>query len=109
MLWDPYYRLDEAVRGRLLRYYIKMVSASDARFNEDEFMDSLSVCHLQRHMQALGAYGFLSLVKGKKYFIKHITPALEYLREEIMPFENKYPSLYKLIGNLNLLSAARCV
>lgn len=109
MLWDPYYRLDEAVRERLLCYYIKMISASDARFNEDEFMDSLSVCRLQRHMQALGAYGFLSLVKGKKYFIKHITPALEYLREEIMPFENEYPSLYKLIGNLNLLSAARCV
>ena len=33
-------------------------------------------------MQALGAYGFLSVVKGKKYFLKHVPEALRLLREE---------------------------
>ncbi len=33
-------------------------------------------------MQALGAYGFLSVVKGKKYFLKHIPEALRLLKEE---------------------------
>lgn len=30
-----------------------------SEFKESEFVDSLTVCRLQRHMQALGAYGFL--------------------------------------------------
>jgi NDP-sugar pyrophosphorylase family protein len=100
MLWDPYYRLNGAVRDRLLKYYLEKISGAEVDFNKEEFMDSLSVCRLQRHMQALGAYGFLSHVKGKKYFMKHAPTALKYLKEDIAPFEGEYPSLYKLIGNL---------
>src|SRR5207245_1296610 len=71
LLWDPYYRLDDRMRERLLAYYLDQMKADRLReFDEKSFLDSLVACRLQRHMQALGAYGFLSEVKGKKYFLK---------------------------------------
>jgi N-acetylmuramate 1-kinase len=37
-------------------------------------------CGIQRLMQALGAYGFLGLVKGNKTFLDHIPAAMDSLR-----------------------------
>jgi len=37
-------------------------------FSVDAFTATLLPCRLQRHMQALGAYAFLSQTKGKRYF-----------------------------------------
>jgi hypothetical protein len=39
----------------------------------------LQACARQRLMQALGAYGFLGLVKGKTAFLRHIPVASERL------------------------------
>ncbi|HEX8948407.1 MAG TPA: phosphotransferase [Dissulfurispiraceae bacterium] len=99
MLWDPYHRLDDAMRERLLRRYIdKMKAASE--FDEVFFREALLPCRLQRHMQALGAYGFLSSVKGRKYFLKHVPEALRLLGEEISLARNDYPELYALVKGL---------
>jgi hypothetical protein len=38
---------------------------------------------MQRLMQALGAYGFLGLVKGHKHFLKHVTAALKSLQRTV--------------------------
>ena len=67
---------------RLVDYYVEEMKHHSAGFNEALFRESLLPCRLQRHMQALGAYGFLSRVKGKKYFLKHIPEALRLLKEE---------------------------
>ncbi len=99
ILWDPYYRLDEAMRDRLLEYYISERGKYPAEFNKKTFSDSLIPCRLQRHMQALGAYGFLSVVKGKKYFLKHLPESLRLLREETAMVKNEYPELYRLVSH----------
>ncbi len=52
-------------------------------------------------MQALGAYGFLSKVKGKKYFLKHVPEALRLLREETEAVKSEYPELYRLVKSLS--------
>jgi len=102
VLWDPYYRIEEAMRERLLSHYIEKISvAASGAFDEDEFRYALLLCRLQRHMQALGAYGFLSSVKGKKYFLKHIPQAMRYLAEETLLAADDFPYLQKLIGELN--------
>jgi hypothetical protein len=89
MLWDPYYRLNEDLRERLLDYYIQgMIERSGGKFIEEDFRKTLLTCRLQRHMQALGAYGFLSSVKGKKYF------------EDSTQSQKEYPELYKLVNSL---------
>lgn len=100
MLWDPYYRLDDELRKRLLGYYIDRMNEADSKFDKDIFITSLNYCRLQRHMQALGAYGFLSVVKGKKYFLKHVPEGLRLLKEDIELFKDEFPVLHELVKKL---------
>jgi len=100
LLWDPYHRLDDRMRERLLAYLDQMKADRLREFDEKSFLDSLVACRLQRHMQALGAYGFLSEVKGKKYFLKHVPEALRLLKEDVAEVRPEYPDLARLIASL---------
>ena len=96
ILWDPYYRLEDGMRERLLEYY----SGEMAKHHRPIPLESLIMCRLHRHMQALGAYGFLSAVKGKRYFLKHIPEGLRLLKEDISMLGREYPELHKLVVGL---------
>jgi len=117
ILWDPYYRLKEILRDRLLDYYVAQMKKinpptpppskggmggliGNYHFVESEFKNSLLPCRLQRHMQALGAYGFLSKVKGKKYFLKYVPEGLRLLKEDVSLSKKEYPELYSLVIGL---------
>jgi NDP-sugar pyrophosphorylase family protein len=101
ILWDPYFRLQNDTRESLLHYYIrKMIHTSDKRFNEEDFRGTLLPCRLQRHMQALGAYGFLSAVKGIKHFLKFIPEGLRLLKEDVSLSKGEYPGLFALVEGL---------
>lgn len=100
ILWDPYHRLDDDMRERLVSYYIAEMKKQSKDFDEGSFRDSILPCRLQRHMQALGAYGFLSVVKEKKYFLKHVPEALRLLKEETALSQTDYPELYRLVAGL---------
>jgi NDP-sugar pyrophosphorylase family protein/aminoglycoside/choline kinase family phosphotransferase len=97
LLWDPYYRLNDRIRKKVLDYYIKTMGDV---LDKDIFFESLSVCRIQRHMQALGAYGFLSKEKGKKYFAKFIPEALRLLKEDIAILRDHFPNMYEFINKL---------
>lgn len=101
ILWDPYHKLDDGMRERLVSYYVDEMRKQSEDFDESSFRDSILPCRLQRHMQALGAYGFLSVVKGKKYFLKHVPEALRRLREETAAAQHDYPVLFDLVQNLS--------
>jgi NDP-sugar pyrophosphorylase family protein/aminoglycoside/choline kinase family phosphotransferase len=101
VLWDPYHRLDDGLRERLLAYYVgEMTTDAFTAFDETSFRQSLIPCRLQRHMQALGAYGFLTEVKGKRYFLKHVPEALRLLKAEVAEVRPEYPELARLIASL---------
>jgi NDP-sugar pyrophosphorylase family protein/aminoglycoside/choline kinase family phosphotransferase len=100
VLWDPYVRLEQKTREGLLHYYIHRMGEVARWFNEKDFRDALLPCRLQRHMQALGAYGFLSRVKGKKYFLRYIPEGLRLLREDLSEAKNEYPVLDNLVKKL---------
>lgn len=101
ILWDPYYEIEDAMQERLLEYYVGEINdAAGDVFDEQEFRRSLLPCRLQRHMQALGAYGFLSAAKGKKYFLKHVPEALRMLKEETVLARHEYPELCRLVSGL---------
>jgi aminoglycoside/choline kinase family phosphotransferase len=78
LLYDPYVDLSDAERAELLEYYCGEKPSSD-------FLETLRLCAMQRLMQALGAYGFLGLVKGHREFLEHIPAALRSLRAVIDP------------------------
>jgi len=102
LLWDPYYSLGEGLREILLQYYEEGLRAYQGLgFDQTDFRDTLIPCRLQRHMQALGAYAFLSQVRGKHYFLKHIPAALGYLREETESAREDYPVLRRLVMQIH--------
>jgi aminoglycoside/choline kinase family phosphotransferase len=74
LLYDPYVDLTAAERDELLEHYCGGKPSGD-------FLETLTLCAMQRLMQALGAYGFLGLVKEHKHFLQYIPKALESLRE----------------------------
>ncbi|MDA8155191.1 MAG: phosphotransferase [Actinomycetota bacterium] len=101
ILWDPYHRLDNAMRGEILAHYIKLrKSAEGTAFSESAFRKTILPCRLQRHMQALGAYAFLAQVKGKKYFLKHVPEGLRLLKEDLSEAGASYPVLAELVQKI---------
>ncbi len=101
VLWDPYCMLDAGLREEMLSYYAGLRRAADGSFSEDGFRETILPCRLQRHMQALGAYGFLSGAKGKKYFLKHVPNALRLLKEDIAGADGAFPELSGLLEGLD--------
>jgi len=99
LLYDPYYPLHERMREKLIGYYIEMMK-KETSFEENGFIESLNICRLQRHMQALGAYGFLSVKKGKRHFLKFIPEGVRLLKEDIDIVRDDYRELYNLIMSL---------
>jgi len=100
ILWDPYHPLDHDMRNNLLEYYLSKRKEDDKIFSEEDFTATLLSCRLQRHMQALGAYAFLSQVKGKRYFLKHVEEGIRLLKADIADSRNDFPVLFKLIEKL---------
>lgn len=99
LLWDPYVNLSNEIRHELVNYYI--LNSSDAlNLSSSAFLEELSLCRIQRHMQALGAYGFLSLKKGMRNFLKFIPSALNLLYQDIEECPIELPKLRELVFKL---------
>lgn len=80
LLYDPYVRLTGPERTALLGAY--KIAAGEAGLEiRHDFDEVYDLCALQRLMQALGAYGFLGLQKGRPDFLAHIPAARRSLRE----------------------------
>jgi aminoglycoside/choline kinase family phosphotransferase len=76
LLYDPYVELNQVEGEELLEHYCSEKPSPD-------FLETLRLCAMQRLMQALGAYGFLGLVKDHKHFLQHIPKAAQSLREVV--------------------------
>ncbi len=90
LFFDPYVELATKERSALLTYYRQKQAetgvAVDVRSD-----DTLQLCATQRLMQALGAYGFLGLVKGQKNFLQYIPRAVRSLRDTVAKIDNLEP------------------
>jgi len=90
-LEDPYVKLNNRLKEKLLKYYFYRVKRKFKGLSYDEFYHFYLLTSMQRLMQALGAYAFLSLKKNKKWFKKFVKPGLKNLKKilkEIEGFEN---------------------
>jgi aminoglycoside/choline kinase family phosphotransferase len=99
MIGDPYLDLPRPLRRELEGHYLANV-AGRLDMTPDAMKQALILCGLQRHMQALGAYGFLSAIRGKNEFLKYIPPALSFLGEEVSCVEKQFPALNELVEKL---------
>jgi len=98
LLFDPYVALSGAERSELIRYY-RQTQADNGRTIDRQFDDTLQLCAMQRMMQALGAYGFLGLVRGHEHFLQYIPKAVCSLREIVARIDELKP-LASLLADL---------
>ena len=77
LLYDPYVELSGAERSELTTYYIER--QKELGLDLSRFSEILPLCGIQRLMQALGAYGYLGLVKKHEAFLHYIPSALKSL------------------------------
>lgn len=90
LLYDPYVYLTELERAELITYYRDGRDKRGVTCSED-FDSKLRLCAMQRLMQALGAYGFLGLVKGHKNFLEYIPRAVRSLRDTVAKIDRLEP------------------
>ncbi len=98
LLYDPYVTLTTEEREELLNLYLERWRALGGEPAEN-FRMIYDLCAMQRLMQALGAYGFLGLVKEREDFLVHIPAALLSLTEVV----SRIPGLEKLHALLTWL------
>ena len=91
LLFDPYVTFSRAECEELLTEYESKRNAGGRPVAADS-REIFRLCGIQRLMQALGAYGFLGLVKGNKAFLDHIPAAMGSLRSLVA----EIPDLRKL-------------
>lgn len=91
LLYDPYVSLNDGERGELLGYYKSLCGGVSADFDV-----IFRWCAVQRLMQALGAYGFLGLQKGRSEFLTHVPVALRSLLKVASGLDGLDPLVQKL-------------
>jgi len=92
LICDPYVSFEDKERNELLDFYYELMKPCLSR---DEFAHDFWMASVQRLLQALGAYGFLGLKKGKKEFLAHIGNGLNNLLVAIS-HTKKLPALHDL-------------
>jgi aminoglycoside/choline kinase family phosphotransferase len=96
LLLDPYVGLAEEMQGELLHEYTGLLQ-SRIHYDCTQFKAQYYYLSLQRTLQMLGAFAFLSSQRGKPFFAAYIRPALENLVSLLArPDGNIFPGLCSL-------------
>jgi aminoglycoside/choline kinase family phosphotransferase/GTP:adenosylcobinamide-phosphate guanylyltransferase len=96
LLIDPYVQLPQDVQDRLLSYYLTRLSKV-MPVDPSRFLQAYQYCAINRNLQILGAFAFLSRQKGKKDFEAYIPGAIQTLEALIRPIG---PSVCPHLANL---------
>jgi aminoglycoside/choline kinase family phosphotransferase len=86
LLIDPYVELPQNLQKRLLQYAAERF-AHCVPVDTDAFVHAYHYCAVNRNLQILGAFAFLSKTKGKKDFDTYIPPALSSLKKNLLKVE----------------------
>ncbi|MEA1867902.1 MAG: phosphotransferase [Thermodesulfobacteriota bacterium] len=99
LLLDPYVALPENIWSELLGFYRDELDALNVALDKAVFEREFYLLALLRTMQALGAYSYLYLKKGKVFFKPYVSPALSNLKALLVRKD------FEKLDNLKLLVA----
>jgi NDP-sugar pyrophosphorylase family protein/tRNA A-37 threonylcarbamoyl transferase component Bud32 len=100
LLIDPYVNLSLPVQNNLLKFGVETLSPV-IRIDPDKFFSCYQYCAITRNLQILGAFGFLSRIKKKTYFEKHIPNAIKSLKYNLSSFGNtEFPNLTSIVKKI---------
>jgi len=105
LLCDPYVEISPKERSELFSYYQRV--QEEAGFLQKGDQERIFwQCAVQRLMQALGAYGFLSIHCDKPHFRAHVRPALVRLREALKHLhpDDRLDGVTSMVENLDIAS-----
>jgi aminoglycoside/choline kinase family phosphotransferase len=95
LLIDPYARIPEEVQQELLEHYLEHLCSYG--LDDQAFLKGYQSLALQRNLQILGAFAFLSNQKQKVFFKQFIRPATLSLQHLLTsPGGDDYPHLLQL-------------
>lgn len=99
LLIDPYVKLPLHIQQSLVDFCIEKLSVL-VHINAEAFRSSYTYCAIARNLQILGAFGYLSKVKGKTSFEQYIPTAALTLKKNINAVDTKeLQSLKALVSN----------
>jgi len=99
LLIDPYVNLSPAWQDELLDYYLDLLT-SRLEVDPPAFREQYYHLALCRNLQILGAYGYLTQVKGKDQFARYIPTAVSALRRRLLARPGAFPRLEQLVESL---------
>ncbi len=100
LLIDPYVALSRHVQDQLLDYCVDKLS-SYIHIDKKKFCLCYKYCAITRNLQMLGAFGYLSLVRGKNYFEQFIPAAVKTLRYNLSTDEGtEFPRLKSAVSRV---------
>jgi aminoglycoside/choline kinase family phosphotransferase len=101
LLKDPYVTMDVEIRNRLVdRYLTCLGDRWGIELDPREFRQVFLYAGLQRNMQALGAFAYLTIVKQRAQFFQYIPQAVDYLVGGLEE-AGEFPELHKTVKWLN--------
>ncbi len=110
LLIDPYVMLPAAVRKRLREYYLAQFSRRRPVAAE-LFYRGYACCAVTRNLQILGAFGFLTRVRGKSRFADYIPAAAaalaDHVRRAEQVLDTRFPALLPLAEQLRQAVAGK--
>lgn len=100
LLIDPYVALPRHVQDQLLDYCFDKLS-SYIHIDKKRFCLCYKYCAITRNLQILGAFGYLSRVKGKTYFERFIPAAIESLKYNLSAVEDtQFPRFKSAVSKI---------
>lgn len=98
LLLDPYVELALPLQDELLAAYLEELFAKTG-YDPAQFRAEYEVLALQRNLQILGAFAFLTQQRGKEFFRRYLPPALRGLARRLDQAESgPYPALTALVA-----------
>ena len=98
LLIDPYVKLPKGIQEELVSYTLSRLAIGSTA-EQSKFKKCYHYCCLTRNLQFLGAFAFLSRVKGKRRFESYIPQAVRSLKSNIQRLAS-VPTLKKLVNTL---------
>jgi aminoglycoside/choline kinase family phosphotransferase len=98
LLIDPYVDLSQSLQDRILEFCIQELSAR-VFVDPISFTSAYRYCRITRNLQILGAFGYLTRVKGKPGFDAYVPTALRMLNRSLSRFRAaEFPQLTRIAG-----------
>ncbi len=83
LLTDPYVALPQTLQEQLLHRYLERLARRMMGVDNRVFLRHYALLALQRNLQIIGAFAFLSRVRGKVFFADYIRPAVVMLHRRL--------------------------